>query len=121
MSYTSITKDLKDLLDVLQIPNEVGLFTPEPAPDTFCVIVPDNETMSYAEDQPDNVVSSATLELYVKGNYLSTARKIMTAIVNAGLTLGGGEFVEKEGDTGFYHFAIEVEKTQIWEDVKWQP
>ena len=120
MSYTSITKDIKDLLDVLKIPNEVGLFTPEPAPSIFCVIVPVNDQMSYAEDIPDNVVSSATVELYVKGNYLTTARKIMTAIVEAGLTLGGAEFVEKESETGFYHYAIEVEKTQTWEDVKWQ-
>ena len=112
-----ITKELKDILDELKIPNEVGLYTPQPAPDLFCVVVPVSDTFSYTEDGPEAMISEATVELYSKTNYLSTAHDIMKAIAESDdLTLAGGEFIEKESDTGYYHYAISVQTTQQWEE-----
>jgi hypothetical protein len=120
MSFSSIMKDVAAILTTLSIDYETGVYTAQPAPATFCVIIPGTETPECADDIPDNVVSTATIELYSTGNYLDVARKIMTQIVDNGLTLEGCEFVEKEPDTGYNHYAIDVSKTQTWEDIKWQ-
>ena len=114
----SLLSDLKTLLagKTINIPAETGVFTTTPAPAVFCVLTPLGETLQCADDKPVTEVPSVRIDLYDKGNYTATAKTIRKAIVNEGLTISQSRYIEHEDDTGYYHYAIDVESVAQWEE-----
>lgn len=114
----SLLSTLKTLItgSPIKIPAETGVFTTTPAPAVFCVLTPLGETLQCADDKPVTEVPSVRIDLYDKGNYMATAKTIRKAVVNEGLTITQSRFIEHEDDTGYYHYAIDVESVAQWED-----
>jgi len=107
----SLLSDIQTILGTLSpsIPCEVGVFSSRPAPDTYCVISHCAETFKSYDDKIDETVSQATIELYTKGNYTAKAHSIMLALNSAGICITSGEFIEREADTGYNHYSIDIE------------
>ena len=112
----SLLAELKTIMDTQQIAAETGVFTTTPAPATYVVFVPMEDTFECADDQPDNEVQAVRVSLFTKSNYLSTAIAITRAIISAGLTVSARRYIGHEDDTGYHHYVIEVEQTYKWEE-----
>lgn len=112
----SILQELKKILDDAHIPNEVGVFTAEPAPATFAVVIPLNEIMENADNRPVDEVQAARVAIYAKGNYRATARTVAEECIDAWMCVTDRRYIEHEDDTGYHHYEIEVEKNYKWEE-----
>ncbi|MFA9398838.1 MAG: hypothetical protein ACERKV_11310 [Clostridiaceae bacterium] len=108
--YNSILKDLKDTLSVLNIDIETGVFSEE-APEEYIVIIPMNDLFDlYADNLPQNEIQEARLSLFTKGNYMARKNQIVKTLIACGFTITERLYIGYENDTGFNHFAIDVEK-----------
>lgn len=112
----NILADVKAILDAEKIPNEVGVFNKEPAPATYAVVVPLNETLENADNNPVCEVQAARIALYTKGNYRATARAIAEGCLEADMCISDRRYIEHEDDTGYHHYEIEIEKNYEWEE-----
>lgn len=112
----SILSEIKTILDGLKIPNETGIFKTKPAPDTFAVLVPMTDEAMCADDMPDNEVQSVRIELYTKGNYRTVARSVADGALAAGMAITERRYIEHEDETGYHHYAVDLEKNYLWED-----
>ena len=111
-----ILHSLKAICDDRKLPVMTGGYIPpqgEAAPTTYIVLTPmDDELTAYADDMPHLEIQSARLTLFSKSNYLSLRESLRDAILAAGLTISDMRFIEHEPDTGYYHYAIDVEKIE---------
>lgn len=112
----NILKEVKTVLDGAKVPNEVGAFNKEPAPETFAVVVPLNEMFENADDYPQQEVQAARIALYSKHNYRQIARTITEGLLAAQMSVSDRRYVEHEDDTGYHHYEIEIEKNYEWEE-----
>lgn len=115
----SILQSLKAVCDAKRLPVMTGSYVPpqgEAAPTTYIVLTPmDDELTVYGDDMPHLEIQSARLTLFSKSNYLSLRNTLRDAILAAGLTITDMRFIEHEPDTGYYHYAIDVESIQSME------
>lgn len=108
--YNSILKDITDTLQITGIQIETGIFS-EKAPDEYIVIIPMGDIFDfYADDLPNSELQEARLSLFSKENYMAMKNEIVNTLLNADFTITERRYIGYEEDTGFHHFAIDVEK-----------
>ncbi len=114
----SILSELKQALLPLGIPMGVGSFPGTAPDDVYIVILPiaDNFAL-YADNQPLSEIQAARVSLFVKGNYLAPLRRITAALLATGFTVTERRFISFEEDTGYFHYAVEVEKQYETEEL----
>lgn len=106
----SILSELNSLLNSVQVPVETGIFT-DKAPDEYVVIVPLTDTFEvHADNRPKFEVQEARLSLFSKNNYQQRKDQIVSALLNADLTVTERQYIGHEDDTGYHHYAIDVAK-----------
>lgn len=106
----SILQDIVAALQPVGVPIETGAFTGT-APDEYVVIVPMTDSFEvFADDAPLFETQEARLSIYTKGNYQQLKNRIVLALISADFTITGRQYIEFEGETGFYHYSIDVEK-----------
>lgn len=106
-------QELKEIIEGLEIPVETAMHSDSLA-QKYVVLTPIEATMIYYDDRPDMVVHSTTISLFSKENYIKTINRIISALINADYTITDSRFVEREKDSGYFHYSIDVEKTFIY-------
>ena len=77
----------------------------------YAVLTPLSDTFGYhADNAPCYDIQAVQISLYMKGNHRSIKNRIVRDLLEADITITGRRFVGYESDTGYYHYAIEVEK-----------
>lgn len=113
---SSLLAELKTIMDTLKVPNEIGIFKAQPAPDQFVVFVPLSDETQNADDRPDNEVQAVRISLFSKSNYRTLARSIADAVLDADIVITERRYIGHEDETGYHHYAIDVEKNYLWEE-----
>lgn len=104
-----LLEHLTMILTSLDLSVTLGTHAPSPAPDTYCVLTPLSEGFDvYGDNQPGVDLAEVRISLFVKANYLATARTITQALLDAGLTITGRRYVEYEADTAYHHWVADV-------------
>ena len=110
-----ILEQLKTLFDELRIPVETGVFSDRP-PAEYVVLTPLTDDFAlFADNRPQYDVSEVRISLYCLGNYLRTKSRILYALTDAGFTVTEKRYVERENDTGYFHYSIDVAKEYQFE------
>jgi len=105
----NILEELTALL-VPIIPVETGVFSGT-APDKYCVLTPIAEMFpTNADDFPTADMQSVRISIYTQGNYIHIKNLIVKSLLLAGFTITARQYIDHEDDTGYYHFAVDVEK-----------
>ncbi|GHU66116.1 hypothetical protein FACS1894184_03320 [Clostridia bacterium] len=113
----NILIELTVLLQGLGLRVETCTFS-EPPPETYTVITPLADTFElHADNHPTLDVQEARISLFCKSSYTSHKNAITRAALAAGFIVTSRQFIEKESDTNFYHYSIDVTKHYVWEDV----
>ena len=106
----SLLEELNALIDGCGLPVETGVFS-EAAPDAYVVITPMADTFGpFADNLPQAETQEARLSLYMKGNYIAQKNSIVRALLGADFTVTDRRYIEREDDTGYHHYAIDVAK-----------
>lgn len=105
----NILSDLHTAMSALNIPVETGVFS-DTAPDEYLVITPLNELFVFADNNPYQEIQQARLSLFTKGNYISVKNNVVQQLLDADFTISERRYIGREDDTGYHHFAIDVEK-----------
>jgi len=106
----SILSELNSLLDGLGIPIETGVFSGVP-PDEYLVITPMTDTFEvFADNRPQVETQEVRLSLFIKGNYTTRKNEIVNTLLQADFTITDRRYLGHEDDTGYHHYAIDVEK-----------
>lgn len=115
----SILHRIKSICDAQKLPVMTGSYIPpqgEAAPTAYAVLTPlDDELTAYGDDLPHAEIQSVRVTIYAKQNYLTIRESLRDAILAAGETISDMRFIEQEPDTGYYHYAIDVESVAILE------
>lgn len=106
----SILKECKELLEGLSIPAETSVFEGT-APETYVVILPLTDTFElHADNTPGLEVQEVRLSLFCKGNYIKNKNSIVRSLLVSDFTITDRRYIERENDTGYHHYAIDVAK-----------
>ncbi len=106
----SMLEELNNLVTGCGLPVETGVFS-DVAPDVYVVITPMSDTFdAFADNLPQADVQEARLSLFVKGSYTKQKNAIVRALLGAGFTVTDRRYVEREDDTGFFHYSVDVSK-----------
>ena len=112
----SLLEKLNNLIAGCGLPVETGVFS-ETAPDAYVVITPLSDTFgAFADNRPQADTQEARLSVYDKGNYTAKKNSIARALLGADFTITDRRFIEREDDTGYFHYAIDVAKTYEWSE-----
>lgn len=112
----NVLSETKALLEGLSIPVETGVFEGT-APEMYVVIVPLTDTFDlHADNAPGCDVQEARLSLFSKGNYTKTKNSIVRSLLALDFTITDRRYIERENDTGYHHYAIDVAKIYELED-----
>ena len=112
----SVLADCKTLIEGLSIPMETGVFEGT-VPETYVVIVPLTDTFElHADNTPGFEVQEARLSLFSKGNYIKTKNSMIRSLLASDFTITDRQYIERENDTGYHHYAIDVAKIYELED-----
>lgn len=78
---------------------------------TFYTVLDKDET--YADDEAVQAATTATIDIFSKGNYKTLLADVKTRLKSAGFTIqsSGPEIYEQ--DTGFYHVPVDVYLEEI--------
>lgn len=108
--YNSVLRDLKDTLSTIGIPIETGIFS-DKVPDEYFVITPMTDSFDlYADNLPQKEIQEARISLFAKGNYMIRKAQAINLLIELDFTITGRLYIGYEEDTGFFHYAIDVEK-----------
>ena len=99
----SLLETLNQIAQQLGLPSAVALYTKTPAPDTYLVITPLVDTLEVFADTTPGVQTEEA-----RGNYLPLRDRLTTALLEAGLTITGRQYVGYEPDTRSHHYAIDI-------------
>ena len=81
------------------------------------VIVPLTDTFElHADNTPGFEVQEARLSLFSKGNYMKTKNSMVRSLLASDFTITDRRYIERENDTGYHHYAIDVAKIYELED-----
>lgn len=112
----NVLSETKALLEGLSIPVETGVFEGT-APEMYVVIVPLTDTFDlHADNAPSCDIQEARLSLFSKGNYTKTKNSIVRSLLASDFTITDRRYIERENDTGYHHYAIDVAKIYELED-----
>ena len=111
----SILKDVKDILDGLNIPNETIKWSGKEL-DTYVVLTPLSYDYEFADNKPIEDIQEVRISLFMKSNFNELTRKIVNALLEKDLTITSRKYIDFEEDTFYYHYAIDVEKNYNMED-----
>ena len=90
---------------------ETGVFSAETPPDEYCVLTPMGDWFElYGDNLPSVEINSVRISIYSKTNYLSKVRRVKKKLLLADFTITDSLFVEREYDTGYNHYEIDVQK-----------
>ena len=78
---------------------------------TFYALLDKDET--YADDEAVQVATTATIDIFSKGNYKTLLADVKTRLKSAGFTIQGSGPEIYESDTGFYHVPVDVYLEEI--------
>ncbi|ETJ45585.1 hypothetical protein Q604_UNBC00432G0002, partial [human gut metagenome] len=90
----SLLETLNQIAQQLGLPSAVALYTKTPAPDTYLVITPLVDTLEvFADNTPGVQTEEARIAVFTRGNYLPLRDRLTTALLEAGLTITGRQYV----------------------------
>ncbi len=111
----SILAELNTLLSPV-LPVETGVFSGVP-PDEYLVLTPmTDEFALFGDNMPLIDVSEVRISLFTKGNYLQRKKQITASLLTADFTITDRRYIGHEDDTGYHHYAIDVEKSYETEE-----
>ncbi|SDN05685.1 hypothetical protein [Acetanaerobacterium elongatum] len=111
----SILTELNTLL-LPVLPVETGVFSGVP-PDEYLVFTPmTDEFALFGNNTPIFELSEVRISLFSKGNYLQRKRQITSLLLGAEFTITDRRYIGHEDDTGYHHYAIDVEKSYETEE-----
>lgn len=111
----SLLSEIKTAISSI-VPVETGALSGA-APDTYAVMVPMSDTYElFANDRPTDETQEVRISLFTKGSYTSIKNQIVTALLDAGITVTDRRYIEREDDTGYYHYVIDVAKNYNLEE-----
>lgn len=91
--------------------------TPDGA-ERYCVIIPSSDGFECCgDDRPLAGTEDAELALYCKGNYLTFRNEVLKLLVEAGITVTGGRYLEYEEDTEYHHYIYGIVGARNFEEV----
>lgn len=106
----SALSELMGIVESLGIPVETGAFS-EKLPRIYVALTPLSDTYGlFADNEPLLDVPQVRLSLFCQGNYLSTAKGLTTALLEAGFTVTDRRYIGREDDTGYHHYSVDAEK-----------
>lgn len=113
----SLLSELNVLITSIGVPVETGVFQ-EKAPDEYIVITPLSDTFGmHADNQPQSEIQEARLSLFTKGNYMQRKNQIVTALLQAEMTVTDRRYIGHEDDTGYHHYAIDVATSEMLDPI----
>lgn len=108
MSET-LLETLTRICGTLSLPVSVGNHAATPAPDTFVVLTPLAETFElFAGDVPGAEVIEVRTSVFTKTDYQPVAQALVTALLEADVTVTARRYVGFEDDTKYHHWAVET-------------
>jgi len=111
----SILTELNTLLSPV-LPVETGVFSGVP-PDEYLVFTPmTDEFALFGDNTPLFDISEVRISLFSKGNYLQRKRQITALLLGTEFTITERRYIGHEDDTGYHHYAIDVEKSYETEE-----
>jgi hypothetical protein len=106
----SILVELTALLEGLGVAVETGVFS-DVAPEEYVVVTPLADTFRlHASDRPGFDQQEARVSIYSKGNYLALKQRIVAALLAADFTITARQFIGREDDSGYFHWALDCAK-----------
>lgn len=113
----NLLSDLKTLISSLDVPVETGVFS-DNAPDQYIVLVPLYDDFDLdADDMPEADVQGVRISIFIKNNYYSLKKRILRALLNAGMTITSRQYLGFETETKYHHYNIDVENLYETEDI----
>lgn len=113
----TLNERIRTALAPLNISVTVVEHTPDNA-ERFCVIIPSSDNFECCgDDRPLAGTEGVELALYCKGNYLAFRDEVLRLLVDAGITVTGGRYLEYEEDTEYHHYVYEVVIARNFEEV----
>ena len=104
----NILSELTTIFTALDIPVETGVFS-DTAPDEYAVITPLTDSFElFCDDGPEYETQEARISIYSKCNYLKLKGRIVRALLAAGLVITNRQYIERENDSGYFHYEIDV-------------
>ena len=104
----SLLADLNTLAKQVGIAVETGLFS-EPAPTEYLVLTPLADTFEiHADNAPELDVQEVRISLFTKGSYTKWKKKLVRALLAAGITITERRYIGHDDDTGYHNYAIDV-------------
>ena len=105
----SLLAKLTNICHSLDLPVATVLYTESPAPDTYCVLTPLDETFQlYGDNRPGVDVEEVRISLFTTSNYRQVAKKLTAACIDANLTVTARRYIGHEDDTGYHHWTIDL-------------
>lgn len=110
----SLLEELNTLLTPV-IPVETGVFSGT-SPERYVVLMPITDTFGlYADNNPNCEIQEVRLSVFDKGNYTQIKNRIVRILLGADISITDHRYVEREDDTGYFHYAIDVAKNYTFE------
>jgi hypothetical protein len=111
----SILTELNTLLSPV-LPVETGVFSGVP-PDEYLVFTPmTDEFALFGDNNPLFEISEVRISLFSKGNYLQRKKQITALLLGAEFTITDRRYIGHEDNTGYHHYAIDIEKSYETEE-----
>jgi hypothetical protein len=106
----SILSELNAIMSELNLPVETGVFSGA-APKEYAVLTPLSDLFAvHADNRPRCEILSVRISLFSKGSYTARARKVAAALIDADFVITERRFVGFDGDAGYFHYNIDIEK-----------
>lgn len=122
---TALLEQAKTICVSLGLPFQTGLYTDAPHPESFVVATPLADVFDvFADNQPHIEVETVRLSLFTKANYLWLRDRLTRALLAAGVTVAARRYVGFEDDTGYHHYALDIETHHTFElegNPSWPP
>ena len=111
-----LLEQAKTLCAGLGLPFQTSLYPKAPQPGT-CVVAPPLADVFdvFADNQPRAEGETVRLSLFTTGNYLGLRDRFTKALITAGITVTARRYVGLEDDTGYHHYALDVETHHTFE------
>ena len=113
----TLLEELNTLVEGVGLSVETGVFSGV-APDEYVVITPILERFDlFADNSPGMDIGEARLSLFTKGTYYARKHQLVQELFAADFTITDRRYIGYEDDTGYHHFAIDVAKEYVEEDI----
>jgi hypothetical protein len=112
----NILAELKILLTELGLTEETGIFSTD-TPAEYCIVTPLYDDFGYfADNRPHYDVQEVRISLFRKTDYLARKNELIKALIAGDYAITGRNFAGYDNQTGYYNYAIDVQKYYNLED-----